>query len=234
MRYKVISMENKYLDSYLLYQKENNMTNWKKLVRLPWYVLITFLASLDLIILPIVFDGLISNKILIIILYFCGLIFLNISVLLCDNHMIATSQSTLEKYAESWVCLNGWLKSVHIANDEDKKLLLSRLKEHIESHEAKQKETTDRWDKWLQILVIPAVLALITTIIANQKEVDLIIASVLTIMLSFGAIYGVIIMIRSAGRLFTNRRINQMRCFANDLQSTMDMKQLGWIDTSIN
>ncbi len=55
-------MENKYLDSYLLYQKKNNMTNWKKLKRLPWYVMLTFLASLDLIILPVVFDNLIANK----------------------------------------------------------------------------------------------------------------------------------------------------------------------------
>jgi len=57
----------------------------------------------------------------------------------------------------------------------------------------------------------------------------LIIASVVSIMLIFGVVYGLIVLFRTVGDLPLKRRINQMQCFAEDLQSTMDMEQLGWI-----
>lgn len=222
-------MERKYLYSYLLYQKENNKSNWKKLMRLPWYILLLIAASFALLITTFILDCLLSNKIPVIILEIAAMIVTFISFFLCENYKISTSKTTLQNYAKSRTSFNEWLKTVRIDSDEDKKLLLSRVKEYISSQEKNQKRIADRWDKWLQVLVIPVVLTLMTTIIANQKDVSLIIASVISIMLIFGMIYGLIILLRTVSDLPLKRRINQMQCFAEDLQSTMDMEQLGWL-----
>lgn len=87
----------------------------------------------------------------------------------------------------------------------------------------RKKRIADRWNKWLQALVIPVVLTLVTIIIANQKDDNVIISSVITIMLIFGIIYGLIILFRTVSDLPLKRRSNQMQGFAEDLQSTMDM-----------
>ena len=71
--------------------------------------------------------------------------------------------------------------------------------------------------------MIPVVLTLVTIIIANQKDDNVIISSVITIMLIFGIIYGLIILFRTVSDLPLKRRSNQMQGFAEDLQSTMDM-----------
>ena len=63
----------------------------------------------------------------------------------------------------------------------------------------------------------------------GRDDVNLIIASVVSIMLIFGVVYGLIVLFRTVGDLPLKRRINQMQCFAEDLQSTMDMEQLGWL-----
>ena len=71
--------------------------------------------------------------------------------------------------------------------------------------------------------MIPVVLTLVTIIIANQKDDNVIISSVITIMLIFGIIYGLIILFRTVSDLPLKRRSNQMQGFTEDLQSTMDM-----------
>ena len=222
-------MERKYLYNYLLYQKEHNKASWKKLMRLPWYMLLLLSVSFALLITTFFLDCFLSNKIPVIILEIAAMIITFITFFLCENYIITTSKATLQNYAKSRTSFNEWLKTVRIDSDEDKKLLLSRVKEYISSQEENQKRIADRWDKWLQVLVIPVVLTLMTTIIANQKDVSLIIASVISIMLIFGMIYGLIILLRTVSDLPLKRRINQMQCFAEDLQSTMDMEQLGWI-----
>ena len=224
-------MERKYLYSYLLYQKENNKSNWKKLMRLPWYILLLIAASFALLIATFILDCLLSNKIPVIILEIVATIIIFITFFLCENYKVSTSKTTLQNYAKSRISFNEWLKSVRIDSVENKKLLLTRLKEYISSQEVNKKRIADRWDKWLQVFVIPVVLTLMTTIIANQKDVNLIIASVITVMLIFGMIYGLIMLFRTVSDLPLKRRINQMQCFAEDLQSTMDMEQLGWINT---
>ena len=222
-------MERKYLYSYLLYQKEHNKASWKKLMRLPWYLILLLTLSFALLITTFILDCLLSNKIPVIILEIVAMIVTFITFFICENYKVSTSKTTLQNYAKSRISFNEWLISVRIDSDENKKLLLTRLKEYISSQEANKKRIADRWDKWLQVLVIPVVLTLMTTIIANQKDVSSIIASTITIMLIFGMIYGLVILFRTVSDLPLKRRINQMQCFADDLQSTMDMEQLGWI-----
>ena len=225
-------MERKYLYNYLQYQKEKNIKTWKRLMKLPWYLLLLLAISFALLITTVVLDCAISNKIPVIVLEIAALVSIGFTYFLSENYKVTTSQSTLQNYAISRTNLNKWLKTVHIDSEEDKKLLLSRLKEYISLQEAKQKRTAERRDKWLQVLVIPVVLTLMTTIIANQKDVSFIIASVITIMLIFGLVYGLIALLITVNELPIKRRINQMQCFADDLQSTIDMEQLGWLDVS--
>ena len=225
-------MELKYLYSYLQFQKTNNKKVWKRLMMLPWYLLLLFIVSLALLITTFVLDCVLSNKIPVIIFEVGALIAVCLTYYLSEKYMVTTSKTTLQNYAKSRELFNEWLKTVQINNDDDKKLLLSRLKEYIALQEAKQKRITDRWDKWLQVLVIPVVLTLMTTVIASQKDVNLIIASAITIILIFGMSYGLITLFRTVNELPMKRRINQMQCFADDLQSTMDMEQLGWLDVS--
>ena len=222
-------MEREYLYNYLLYQKEHNKSSWKKLIRLPWYILLLLTVSFVLLITTFILYCFLSNKLPVIILEIAAMIVIFTTCFLSEKHQVSTSKSTLQNYAESRANLNGWLKTVHINSDEDKKLLLSRLKEYISSQESNMKMSADRWDKWLQVLVIPVVLSLITTIIANQKDVSMIIVSVMTIMFIFGMLYGLFFLLKTLSDIPINRKLNQMRYFAKDLQSTMDMEQLGWI-----
>ena len=223
-------MEQKYLYSYLQYQKENNKEKWKRLRRTPWYLWLFLVVLFVFLVTTVILSCVISNPIPVLILEFLELIAMCCTYFISENYMVETSKSTLQTYANTRKNLNEWLKSVHINNEDDKKLLLSRLKEYISLQEAKQERTADRRDKWLQVLVIPVILTLMTTIIANQKDVSSIIKSVITIMLIFGLVYGIIVFFRAVNELPIKRKINQMKCFADDLQSTMDMEQLGWIN----
>lgn len=225
-------MELKYLYSYLQYQKTNNKKAWKRLMRLPWYMLLLLAVSFALLITTFILNCFLSNKIPVIILEITAMTVIFTTYFLSEKYQVSTSKLTLQNYARSRTSFNEWLKTVRIDSEEDKKLLLSRLKEYISLQEKNQRRIADRWDKWLQVLVIPVILTLMTTIIANQKDVNLIIASVVSIMLIFGVVYGLIVLFRTVGDLPLKRRINQMQCFAEDLQSTMDMEQLGWLDVS--
>ena len=225
-------MERKYLYSYLQYQKANNKIAWKRLMRFPWYILLLLAISLVLFVTTLILECVLSNKIPVAVLEIATLIVICFTYFLSENYRVITSKSALQNYANSRSSINEWLKTVRIDSNDDKELLLTRLKEYISLQEAKQKRTADRRDKWLQVLVIPVILTIMTTIIANQKDVSLIISSVITIMFIFGLVYGLIVLLMTVNELPIKRRINQMQCFADDLQSTMDMEQLGWLDMS--
>ena len=79
-----------------------------------------------------------------------------------------------------------------------------------------------RGDRWLQTLIIPAIIAIITAIITKQENIEEMIAYALAIVILFAVVYGIVAIIKTISFFPQKRRIEQMECFASDLQGVLD------------
>lgn len=221
-------MEHKYLYNYLEYQKNHNKNKWKKLMRIPWHITALILVSFVSLIATFILYLCMSNNTWVLVLEMIAIITAVIAYIIAEQYSIKHSKTALEDYANSRKELNEWLKSVHLDSKEKKELLLSRLNEYIAERESKEKVVAERSDKWLQVLFIPVVLSIITAVISHQNNTDVIVASTLFILMLFGMFYGGIALLRTIYNLPSKREIAQLKSFADDIQSTLDMEQLGW------
>lgn len=218
-------MEQVFLYSYLKYQKENNKTKWKNLKIIPWYLKSLILISIIILISSFVLlfndlktYGLIAEMI--------ALAIIIVAYLLSENFMILQSDVKLNNYISSRKELKNWLNDINIKNEDSIKLLINRLKESISKKEEIKKTSAARWDKWMQVLIIPIILSILTTIIASQKDINQIIAYVLSILLMCGSFYGIFFILKTIYNTFFNRRLAQMHFFVDDLQSILDMEKI--------
>lgn len=222
-------MERKYLYCYLEFQKIENRRYWKRLMNIPWYIIVPLAVSVVLISVSFILVFVPQTKGIASVLEIISLILSFVSYYLSDRYIVSNSASTFDEYVKSRERLNRWFTTVHIESDEDKKLLISRLKDYVSKKESDQKAISEKWDKWLQTIAVPVVLSIITTVITKQNNVSEMLATILVVLLIAGTFYGVIYIIRNVCRLPAKKEINQMQCFIDDLQSTLDMKRLGWL-----
>jgi uncharacterized membrane protein YraQ (UPF0718 family) len=214
-------METYLFYAYLKYAKENKQSFWPKLLSRPISVIIFFSLTLLSCVCGAIFALLgwsIAALIGMVGEIVFGIIFYNCS----EKYQIDFCVEEYDKYVEYCANLHKWLKKFNKPSADDIQELYDKIQAKITRMKTEEENSKARGDRWLQTLIIPAIIAIITTIIAKQENIEEMLAYALVIVILFAVVYGTIAIIKSIGSFPQKRRIEQMECFASDLQGVLD------------
>lgn len=214
-------MEEIMLKMYLKFQKDNNKPQWKNLLKVP--VAIWLMLALAVLCLAVSAGLFFSNEMWI---SFCLMfvatilsIALNIWI---DRYSIDHSQKELDNYRTYLEKLSSWLVQNEFSSMQSVKLLFERVKNKLHELQIEQKERNSRADRWIQLLVIPVVLAIITASIKSETDIVNMFAYSIAVIVLFMALYCIFNLFRGLIWFPKKRIIEQLGCFSNDLQSILD------------
>lgn len=209
--------------SYLKYLKDNRMPMSKAFKKMPKTMvalLIILLLSAISVILVICIEK--------IRIYFYAAIAIEVtiafSVFLYGQHYeTKNSDQDIKKYKTYCTNLFLWLTNTSVSVErKDIIELKNRMVNRLEKHEQKQQKTYDVAIRFIQVLIIPIVLTILTVVLNKQVDISMILAyGFITIMiLSFLAVtlFGFI----SFVNLIRKNEFEKMKSFVNDLQGILD------------
>lgn len=216
-------MEDEMLYRYLKYQKAHNLSIWKKFMRLPLIGLIFLAISLGVVVFFIVasihseINGFVWIAILIeaitcVILYYYT-----------ERYLVDNSDYIVEKNKGYYRDLLNWLEECNFRSDKAILLLLKRINDRMSEVKIEHKEQNNHIEKWIQIIAVPIVLSIITTIITKQEDVSYMITIVTNIVISFVTVCFLFMKFWTLSRIPEKNELKQMKCFADDLQYILDM-----------
>lgn len=209
--------------SYLKYLKDNRVPMSKAFKKMPKtmvLLLIILLLSVISVILVICIEK--------IRMYFYAAIAIEITIafavfLYGQHYEIENSGQDIKEYETYCNNLFVWLKNTSVSVErKDIIELKSRMINRLEKYEQKQQKTYDVAIRFIQVLIIPIVLTILTVVLNKQIDISLIFAYgfIAIMVLSFLAItlFGFI----SFVNLIRKNESEKMKSFANDLQGILD------------
>jgi hypothetical protein len=215
-------METYLFYAYLKYAKESKQHFWPKLLSKPIGVIIFFSLTLLSCI-----GGAVSSFLgwdIAALIFIAGEIIFGIAFFYrLEKFHICFCVEEYEKYKKYCFNLRKWLKQFDQHSDTDIQELHGRIQANITRLRAEYESEKARGDRWLQTLIIPMVIAIITAIITKQESIESMFAYSFVIVALFVVIYGAISVIKSISSFPQKRTIEQMECFSSDLQSILDL-----------
>lgn len=209
--------------SYLKYLKDNRVPMSKAFKKMPktmFSLLIILLLSVISVILVICIEK--------IRMYFYAAIAIEVtiafSVFLYGQHYeIKNSDQDIKKYKTYCTNLFLWLTNTSVSVErKDIIELKNRMVNRLEKHEQKQQRTYDVAIRFIQVLIIPIVLTVLTVVLNKQIDISLIFAYgfIAIMVLSFLAVtlFGFIAFVN----LIRKNEFEKMKSFVNDLQGILD------------
>ncbi len=214
-------VENYLFYAYLKYQKDNKLNAWKYLLKYHKPIFIIFVIMIISVIVQVITT--------ILSVSYCSWICFVIEIIACmliyywsEKDLIKYSFEKYEKYCDYCEKLYKWLKHLDINSYEGIYELLQRIKLQISERKDENEKSKNRFDKWLQTLAIPIVITMVTTIINKQDDLIAMINPVVAILIVFVELYITFTSINKVISFPKKRKIEQMQCFANDLQGVLD------------
>ena len=214
-------METYLFYAYLKYAKENKQSFWPKLLSRPVSVIIFFSLTLLSCVCGAIFALLgwsIAALIGMVGEIVFGIIFYNCS----EKYQIEFCVEEYDKYTEYCSNLHKWLEKFNKQRPDEIRELYDKIQAKISRMKTEEENSKARGDRWLQTLIIPAIIAIITAIITKQENIEEMIAYALAIVILFAVVYGIVAIIKTISFFPQKRRIEQMECFASDLQGVLD------------
>lgn len=205
---------------YLKYLKDNKLTFWYELWKQPKMAIVLFAIVIISGISLLVF--IFINKYLILISIIVEIVSCVILYFYTENYRITCSKNKTEEYRKYCKDIKRWLNGCGIRDKEAVEVLHSRVIESIEQLKSLDKESQERTDKWLQALIIPVVLAIITTVISNVSDIAVMFNNTLIIIICFVSIYCIFTSTQKISSFPQKRMLEQLNCFASDLQGVLD------------
>ena len=209
--------------SYLKYLKDNRVPMSKAFKKMPKtmvaLLIILLLSAISVIVVICI------EKIRI---YFYAAIAIEViiafAVFLYGQHYeIKNSDQDIKKYKTYCTNLFLWLSNTSVSVErKDVIELKNRMVNRLEKHEQKQQRTYDVAIRFIQVLIIPIVLTVLTVVLNKQIDISLIFAYgfIAIMILSFLAVtsFGFI----SFFNLIRKNESEKMKSFVNDLQGILD------------
>lgn len=139
-----------------------------------------------------------------------------------ESYQVKASDENLEDYRTYCNDIYKWLQSCSFSTREEIQEIRTRLLTHIEKAETDRKYKKESMDKWLQVLVIPVILAILSAFMNQQTDFVQVMnyasASILIFLVVYGEIWGV----RRVRYFFSQYKLQQVQWFADDLQGVLD------------
>lgn len=216
-------MVSRLLYCYLNFQKEQNTSISKKLVKLPRHIFICAIMLFAAIIATLVLTFFPDLRLFEYICCTLAVILCIIMYIITERFQINTSNTSIGKYQTYCTELRKWLNENNIKSNDEINLLHKRLIEHINEKKEERKEQNDRVDKWTQTLAIPVLLAIITTMIDKGISIQDSIFFSLGLVFIFAICCCIVWFMKIMIQFPDKRKIEQMKFFADDLQVLLDL-----------
>lgn len=216
-------MHNILFDSYRKYQKDNNHIVVKKIFKLP--IGIILLVSALVI-------SLICNMLAVSVPFFKNtyFVYLILEAILCisiyfytESFQIKNSDIRLSEYQVYCDKIKGWLDQTgFLVTKENLIELVSRLTKEIELEEKRRNSIKEYIGKWVQVLIVPVLLAVFSVTIKEHivsAELYAYVINFLIFIVTIG------ISIQSCYNLFgfyRKHKLEQLKRFVCDLQGVID------------
>ena len=141
---------------------------------------------------------------------------------MAESFQINRSHEKFAEYCDYCAEMKLWLAGFSIDSKEKIASIKDRISGKISDITSSHEKGTAGMDKWLQGFAIPIVLAIITTGIAGEDATEEKVAMTCVIVLVFALTW----YLCSVGAKMLNfnrkRKIEQLECFASDLQGILD------------
>ena len=233
-------MEKRLFQLYLneIQKKENNA--WKHVFCTPLRIWLKFALVIVSLIVTFVCTGLYNVSIPIQIwnrIYSGGIILGTVaSLLLCiflhldiEKYEIQISDKTIKDYWNYCYDIRNWFKRILPCDsscENDVSLNIKSVQDRIDKYyktlKRIQKQCNERIDKWVQVLAIPFILAIVSAIVEKNEDTVNAISTVFSVLIIFIFLACVVWVIWSMIKMFRKRRLEQIKCFSEDLQGAID------------
>ena len=167
-------MEYYLLDNYLKFQKDNSETFFKSLKRIPLKILILLVIALIFAIASIIVLIVFGMNIWFSVFTFIEMFVAIILYFVQERWEINHSRERYDDFIEASKDLYEWLSGYSINTKEEIELIKNRLQNDLQEQDKLKGQQKDKTDKWMQTLVIPLILAIITSMISNKTDIDFI------------------------------------------------------------
>ena len=216
-------MEFYIFNSYLKYKKENSPSIFKAMKRTPIFLWIILGLAVICSILGTVFSFIDGLAWLFFVFSLAEIIFTFTAFVLQERWEIKHSDMELEEFKTSSIELYNWLSNLSITSQADIELLLERLNDYRGGQIEKREKQNNKIDKWMQTLIIPLILAIITALISNQADIESVLIFIFFMLAIVAMIYGLIWLVRSVVGILQTQRRNKLDYFITDLQGVLDV-----------
>ena len=140
-----------------------------------------------------------------------------------ENFQIKNSDIRFLVYKEYCDKILQWLIDCGIIVTKENIIeLMLRVEKEIEKAEKQRAITRERIDKWIQILIIPILLAVFSAIIKAQTDLTVLFAYTFAFLIVLGSIALAFINCYNILDFFKKRKLEQLKSLYNDLQGVLD------------
>lgn len=210
-------------DNYRKYQKEDRNNIIKSIFRIPRFVIILFtiiVVSFIISIFLLLLNSFRNLYLYCLALEFCSCVALYFYT---EHYQIKTSYSRLSVYQNYCAKIYTWLDELGVVTTENNiSELKNRIDQDIKVAEEKRKLRRERIERWIQILIIPILLAIFSAIIKEQKDLTVIIAYAITLLILLGSLGLAFLSCYNIIDFFKKRELVQLKSFSDDLQGVLD------------
>lgn len=210
-------------DSYRKYQKDNKDNGIRSIFKLPMGAKI-LLGGLFLCliysVLTLFIDSLRSVYFICLLLEFALCICLYFYT---ENYQIKNSDIRFSVYQDYCWKINQWLIQIGIVvTKENVTELVRRLENEIEQQEKQRTLRRERIEKWIQIIIIPILLAVFSAIISEQTDLTSLLSYAIAFLVTLSSIALIVLVFYNGFDFFRKRKLEQLKSLSSDLQGVLD------------
>ncbi len=235
-------MEKRLFNIYLEYMKTQNVSVWKRLSKLPNKIkaqlICTFIALVGSFTLSVIGGNMSQaeqqhDRTIITIIYMCLLVYIVVQTLFTyrsiDKYEINTSKQNMIEYWNYCQSNRIWFigemalsENSNITVDQNILLIKERIDNYIKTLEDALEKRSARIERIVQVLAIPFVLAIITSIVDKQENIMEAMAIVVSIILIMTMMFGFIWLFNNIMGVIRKQKVEQLKVFSADLQGMWD------------
>ncbi len=217
-------MEIYIFNGYLKFIKDMDNGLLKKFFKLPPKIIIAFIIS-ALGFIFYIFSFFISGlRRFILVSIIVESICFVIIYYYTERYEIDYSNKHLDNYKYKISKIHKWLLEKEIDTKEQILTIQLRIRQRKENEDNKQKSSNESFYKWVQILILPAILAVLASSLQKINDISLMIEFAMTLIVMFSIIFLFVSQIRNLIIVFKRRKIDKMSLFIDDLQGVLDIK----------
>lgn len=215
-------METLLFDSYRVFQKEHNGSIIRRFFKLPVGAITLFFFALASVVGAIVFTVIEKPHLCLVCL--CVEILTGVVMFFyTENYQLKTIDNRLKTYHNYCADVHIWLSGTgFVVTPQNIREVLARANKHIEYQEKTTTKKNENIRHIVDVLLIPFLLAIFSLWMTGKTELEVLITGALAIFTAVGFFGMIAYFIYSAMSFYRKRKLEQWRCFADDLQGVLD------------